>query len=73
MENGWSAKRAYLGECAGSYSVGRARKRWIDTVKECLRKRGLGVGKARRTVRDRSIWQEFARGNALGVARGTNH
>ena len=26
-------------EYAGSRLVGRARKRWIDTVKECLKKR----------------------------------
>ena len=31
------------GKCAGSCSVGRPRKRWIDTVKECLKKRGLDV------------------------------
>ena len=41
MENDRIAKRVYVGECAGSRSVGRPRKRWIDTVKECLRKRGL--------------------------------
>ena len=35
------AKRVYVGECAGIRSVGRRRKRWSDTVKECLRKRGL--------------------------------
>ena len=33
------AKIVYVGECAGSLSVGRPRKRWIDIVKECLRKR----------------------------------
>ena len=31
-----------LRESAGSRSVGRPWKRWIDNVKECLRKRGLG-------------------------------
>ena len=31
------ARRVYAGECAGSRSVGRPRKRWIDTVKDCLR------------------------------------
>ena len=42
------AKRVYVGECAGSRSVGRPRKRWIDTVKECLKRRGLDVRQARR-------------------------
>ena len=26
----------YVGECAGSHSVGRPWKRWIYTMKECL-------------------------------------
>ena len=39
MENDKIAKRVYVGECAGSYSVGRPRKRGIDTVKGCLKKR----------------------------------
>ena len=43
MENDRIAKRVYVGECAGSRSVGRSRKRWIDTVKDCLKKRGLHV------------------------------
>ena len=46
MERDRIAKRVYVGECAGSRSVGRPRKRWIDTVKECLRKRGLDVRQA---------------------------
>ena len=41
MENGRIAQRVYVGECAGSRSVGRLRKRWMDTLKECIRKRGL--------------------------------
>ena len=48
------AKIDYVGECAGSISVGRPRKRWIDPVKECLKKRGLDVRQARRVVQDRS-------------------
>ena len=43
MERGRIAKRVYVGECAGSRSVGRTRKRRIDAVKECLRKRGMDV------------------------------
>ena len=54
MENNRIAKRVYVEECAGSQSVGSPRKRWIDTVKKCLRKRGLDVRQARRKVQDRS-------------------
>ena len=43
MENDRIGKRVYAGECAGSRSVGRPRKRWIDNVKDCLKKRGLDV------------------------------
>ena len=48
---------------------GRPRKRW-DTVKECLKKRGLGIRQARRIIQDKSEWWGFVRGNAWGVARG---
>ena len=49
MEKERIVKRVYVGECAGSGSVGRPRKRCIDTVKDCLRKRGLDVRQARRS------------------------
>ena len=45
MESDRIAKIVYVGECAGSRSVGRE-KRWINAVKECLRKRGLDVRQA---------------------------
>ena len=50
MERDRIAERVYVGECAGSRSVGRLRKRWIDTVKECLRKKGLDVRQARSRI-----------------------
>ena len=56
MEYDRIAKRVYVGECAGSGSVGRPRKRWIDAVKACLKKRGLDVWQERRMVYDRSVW-----------------
>ena len=31
--------RIYVGKCMGSRSVGRPRKRWIDSVNECLEKK----------------------------------
>ena len=72
MENDRIAKRVYVGELTGSHSVGRPWKRWIDTVKECLKKRGLDVRQARRMVQDRTKWRRFVRGNALVIARGMN-
>ena len=42
MENDRIAKRAYVGECAGSRSVGRPRKRWIDSMGECLKRERFG-------------------------------
>ena len=57
MENDRIAKRVYVGECTRSRLVGRPRKRWIDTVKDCLKKRGLDVRQARRMGHDRSVWR----------------
>ena len=50
MENDMISKRVYVGKCAGSWSVGRLQKRWIDNVKEFLRKRGFNVKQARRMM-----------------------
>ena len=72
MERDRIAKRVYVGKCAGSRSAGRPRKRWIDTVKEYLKKRSLEIRQARRMVQDRSEWCGFVKGNAWGVARGMN-
>ena len=38
MERDRIATRVYVRECAGIRSVDRARKGWIDAVKECLKK-----------------------------------
>ena len=45
MEHDRIAQRVYVGEYAGSHSVGRPRKRWINTVNSCFIKMGLGVSK----------------------------
>ena len=44
MEKDRTAKRVYVGECAGSCSVTRPRNRWINTVKdeELLEEKGFG-------------------------------
>ena len=44
------ARTVYVEECAGTSSVGRPQKRWTDTVKDCLRKRGVDVRQARKIV-----------------------
>ena len=64
MDNDRIAKGVHVGDCAGSRSVGRPRKRWIDTVKGCLKKRGVDVRQAWRMVYDRNVWWGFVRGNA---------
>ena len=71
-ENDGFAKSVYVRECTCSLSMGRLREIWIDSVKECLEKRGLDVRQARRMVHDRSVWRGFVRRNAWGVARGMN-
>ena len=56
--------RVYVGDCAGNYSMGKPQKRWVDTVKECLRKKGLDVKQTKRMVQDRYEWQGFIKRNA---------
>ena len=65
LERNRIANRVYVGECAGSHSVGRLWKRWIDAV--------MDVRQARRMVQDRSEWQGFVRGNACSVTQGDEH
>ena len=50
MENDRIAKKSYVGESAGSRSVGKLQKRWINTVNDCLKKRGLDIRQSRRMV-----------------------
>ena len=63
MENDRIAKRVYVGECAG-----RSRKRLIDTVKDCRKKRFRGQA----NKENRNVERGFAWGNVWGVARGMN-
>ena len=63
--------KSHVGAWAGSHSVGRLQKRWIDTVKEFKEKR-IGYQATRRMVQDRSAWWGFLRGNAWGAAQGMN-
>ena len=35
-------------KCVGSYLVCQPQKRWIDSINDCLKKRGLMLGKIER-------------------------
>ena len=72
MESDRIVKRVFVGECTGTRSGGRPWKRLTDTVKECLRKRGLDMREARRMVWGRSKWRGNMKENAWGIARGMN-
>ena len=50
MKNDMIDKSFYVGECAG-----RPRKKWIDTVKDCFKKRALDVWQAWRIVHNKSV------------------
>ena len=69
---GEDGERQSVKDCAGSRSVGRPRKRWIDTVKKSLKKRGLDVRQARIMAHDKSEWRGLVRGSAFSIARGMN-
>ena len=63
MQKNRIAKRVCVGECAGIRSLGRSRKRWMDTVKDCLIKRGLDIWQARRMA-------EVFEGKCMGLSPG---
>ena len=52
MESDRIAKRVSVGGYAGTRSVGTPRKRWIDTVKGCLKKGSLDVRQTWRMLHD---------------------
>ena len=57
MWRGWrriGLPRESMQEYAGSQSMGKPQKRWIHTIKECLKKRGLDVRQKRRMVQNRN-------------------
>ena len=55
--------KGFMWECASIQSVSRPRKKWIETMKGCLKKISLDVRQARRTAHGRSVWRGFVSGN----------
>ena len=62
MENDRIAKRVCY---AGSHSVCWTQKKWIDCMKECLKKGGLDVKQAGRMV-------QVCKGEYIGHSQGMN-
>ena len=62
---GWRIRlpRESVYRTVGWYSFsGSPLRRWIEAVKDCLRKRVLDVRQAKRMVQDRSEWKGLVRG-----------
>src|SRR5678815_4714813 len=54
MDDSRLVKRMCSGDCAGNRPCGRPKKKWIESVKECLEERRKG--------HNRSEWLGFVRG-----------
>src|SRR5678815_4204400 len=58
-------KRMYCGECVGNRPAGRTKKKWIESVNECLKERNVNLVEARRKVYNRSEWVGFCDGGMV--------
>ena len=59
----------YAGECAGNHSEGSGTGSETCSGNDCLKKRGLNVGQARRRADGRNEWRLFVKWDAKGIAR----
>ena len=66
MDDSRMVKRMYKSESIGTRPRGRMKRRWIDSVKECLMEKNVSLDQARRLARDRSEWRGFVRGRGCG-------
>src|SRR5678816_1261878 len=54
MNDSRLVKRMYSGECVGSRPAGRPKRKWIESVNECLKERNVSLAEARVRVHNRS-------------------
>src|SRR5678815_2110545 len=66
MNDSRLVKRMYSGECVGNRPVGRPKKKWIESVNECLKERNESLADARIKVHNRSEWRGFVWGHGCG-------
>src|SRR5678815_5828185 len=45
-------KRMYSGDCVGNRPAGRPKRKWIESVNECLKERNVSLAEARIKVHD---------------------
>src|SRR5678815_5117333 len=62
MNDSRLVKRMYSGEWVRIRPAGRPKKKWIESVNECLKERGANLAEARIKVHNRSEWRGFVRG-----------
>src|SRR5678815_4580476 len=62
MDDSRFIKRMYSGKCAENRPDGKPKKKWIESVKECLEERNVSLAEARSKVHNRSEWRGFVKG-----------
>jgi len=67
MDGDRMAKQVYESEMQGRRCRGRPRKKWMDSVKEVLAKRGLNIQEAKVCVQNRQEWRNVCRGERRAV------
>src|SRR5678816_1585400 len=66
MNDSRLVKWMYSGECVGNRPAGRPKKKWIESVNECLKERGVSLAGAIIKVHNRSEWKGFVREYGCG-------
>ena len=56
-------KKVYESDTNGTRSRGRPRRRWMDEVQDCVRRKGLTIQEAKVSVQDRNEWRTICRGD----------
>src|SRR5678815_191057 len=61
MNDSRLVKRMHSGECVENRPGGRPKKKWIESVNECLQERNVSLAETRRKVHDRREWRGVVR------------
>src|SRR5678815_3227880 len=61
LDDSQLVKRMYGGECTGNQPAGRPKKKWIESVKECLEEKNVSLEEAKRKVHNKNEFRCFVR------------